>query len=285
MARLVTYRVQDIVGAPGTTGLIGQFASRHSGTGTALLRDTAHQLLARGATRVLGPMNGSTWARYRFALQEPSSATNVLPFLGEPSNPVEYPAQFIAAGFRETAGYESRITRDIHAANSRATAAEATASARGIVVAPIELARFDDELRALHELSVRTFAGNLYYSPIGVEEFISAYTPMRALLDPSFVLLARAADASLIAYVFAYPDPVSLHAGRPHRLILKTLAVDPAWRGIGIGALLVERLHLAARARGLTAVIHALMHVDNDSMKISAHTTQLFRRYAMYEFP
>ena len=111
------------------------------------------------------------------------------------------------------------------------------------------------------------------------------YRPMRALLDPALVLLARDADASLIGYAFAYADPLSVEAGRPHRMILKTLAVDPAWRSIGLGALLVERLHIAARSRGLSSVIHALMHVANNSMKISAHTAQLFRRYALYEHP
>ena len=230
-------------------------------------------------------MNGTTWGRYRFAVPDPASETAAPPFLGEPVNPPEYPAQFAAAGFREGARYESRITRDIAATNPRAAAAEATARAKGIRVAPLDLARFEDELRDLHQLSVRSFADNLYYSPIGADEFAAMYRPMRALLDPALVLLARDADASLIGYAFAYADPLSMEAGRPHRMILKTLAVDPAWRSIGLGALLVERLHVAARSRGLSSVIHALMHVANNSMKISAHTAQLFRRYALYEHP
>ena len=285
VARLATYVRHDLVGAPGETGLVGHYAATDPDAAVELLRDATARLLAAGARRVLGPMNGTTWGRYRFAIIEPSGDTSAPPFLGEPVNPLDYPAHFARAGFRETARYESRITRDIAAENPRAVAAEATARARGITIAPIDLARFEEELRDLHQFSIRAFAANLYYSPIGAEEFAAMYRPMRALLDPAMVLLARDADASLIGYAFAYADPLALEEGRPHRLIVKTLAVDPAWRSIGLGALLVERLHAAARGAGLSVVIHALMHVANDSMKISAHTARLFRRYALYEYP
>jgi GNAT superfamily N-acetyltransferase len=288
VARLAVYVRHDLAGAPGDTGLIGHYAATDADAAIELLRDAASRLTGAGVRRVLGPMNGSTWGRYRFAVPDAASAasaTSAPPFLGEPVNPPEYPAHFAAAGFHEADRYESRITRDIAAANPRAAAAEATARARGVRVTPLDLARFDDELRDLHELSLRSFAENLYYSPIGAEEFAAMYRPLRALLDPALVLLARDADASLIGYAFAYADPLSLEGGRPHRMILKTLAVDPDWRSIGLGALLVERLHAAARGKGLSSVIHALMHVANNSMKISAHTAELFRRYALYEHP
>lgn len=285
VARLATYVRRDLVGAPGETGLVGHYAATDADAAVELLRDATQRLRAAGVQRVLGPMNGTTWGRYRFAITERSDVTSAPPFLGEPVNPPEYPAHFTAAGFREAARYESWITRDIAAANPRAAAAEMTARDRGITIAPIDMARFEDELRDLHQMSVRAFASNLYYTPIGAEAFAAMYRPMRALLDPALVLLARNSDGSLIGYSFAYADPLSLEGGRPHRLIVKTLAVDPDWRSIGLGALLVERLHVAARRAGLSTVIHALMHVANDSMKISAHTAGLFRRYALYEHP
>ena len=285
VARLATYARRDLVGAPGESGLVGHYAATGADAGVALLLDATRRLRANGARRVLGPMNGSTWGRYRFTIAESSGETSAPPFLGEPVNRPEYPAHFAMAGFRDAARYESRITPDITAENPRAAAAEATARGRGITIGPIDLARFEDELLDLHQFSVRAFAANLYYSPIGAEEFAAMYRPMRALLDPALVLLARDGDARLIGYAFAYADPLSLEGGRPHRLIVKTLAVDPAWRSIGLGALLVERLHVAARAAGLSVAIHALMHVANDSMKISAHTARLFRRYALYEHP
>lgn len=282
VARLATYRRHDLAGAPGTSGLVGHYAARRADAGVALLRAAVARLRAAGVARVLGPMNGTTWSRYRFAIADSTDAQPA-PFLGEPVNPPEYPGQFAAAGFRVATSYESRIARDAAVANPRAVAAEPVVAARGIVIVPLDLARFDDELRDLHALSTRAFAGNLYYSPIALETFEAMYRPMRNVLDPAFVLLARAPDGSLAGYAFAYPDPLDLRDGRPYRLIVKTLAVDPAARSFGLGALLVERLHAAARERGIPSIIHALMHVDNDSMKISAHTADVFRRYVLFE--
>lgn len=284
MARLATYLREGLTDAPGTSGLIGHYAARDTAAGTALLQHAIAQLRTHGATRVLGPINGSTWQRYRFALTSPPGEPVEPPFLGEPVNPPAYPAHFTAAGFRQVAAYESRISDDISTANPRAVAGEATIAARGITVAPVDLARFDDELRDLHALSLRAFADNRFYSPIDATAFDALYRPMRELIDPDLVLLARGAEGQLVGYVFAYVDPVGLRDGRPYRLVVKTLATDPAWQGLGIGAVLVERLHAAARRKGLGAVVHALMHATNNSVKISAHTARVFRRYALYEF-
>lgn len=283
VARLATYLRQDLHGAPGVTGLIGHYAATDPDAGVALLRDAVRRLRDQGAARVMGPMNGSTWARYRFVVEEPGADPVRPPFLGEPQNPRDYPRQFAEAGFRELAWYESRITYDLTTTNPRATAAEQEARARGIAIAPLDLDRFDDELRDLHALSTRAFSGNLYYTPIAQATFEAMYRPMRALIDPDFVTMARTAQGQLIGYAFAYPDPLDLADGRPQRLIVKTLAVDPEWRSLGLGALLVERLHAAARTKGLRAIIHALMHVANNSMKISAHTAGVYRRYALYQ--
>lgn len=283
MARLATYMREDLTDAPGRSGLIGHYAARDAAAGTALLQHAIARLRADGADRVLGPMNGSTWQRYRFALAAHAGDPAEPPFFGEPTNPSAYPAHFTAAGFHQVAAYESRIGEDISAVNPRATAGEAAAAARGIAIGPIDMARFDDELRDLHALSLRAFAGNRFYSPIDAAAFDALYRPMREQIDSELVLLARGPEGQLVAYVFAYVDPLGLRNGKPYRLIVKTLATDPDWQGLGLGGVLVERLHAAARRKGLQAVVHALMHATNNSVKISAHTAQVFRRYALYE--
>ena len=59
--------------------------------------------------------------------------------------------------------------------------------------------------------------------------------------------------------------------------ILKTYASTRP----GVGHLLADTFHRAARDFGFTDVIHALMHVDNDSLKRSKrHAGKVFRRYA-----
>ena len=284
LARLATYIRHDLTGAPGVSGIVGHYASRDAASGPRLLMAAVSRLREQGAARILGPMNGSTWARYRLALPPRPGEPDEPPFLGEPVNPQGYPAHFTMAGFRQAASYESRISSDLGIANPRALEGEAALAARGITIAPLQASRFDEELRDLHALSTRAFADNPYYSPIDAAAFEAMYRPMRELIDPGLVLLAREDEGRLAAYVFAYVDPLGRRAGTPDRLIVKTLATDPDRRGIGLGAVLVERLHAAARDRGLGAIVHALMHAANNSVKISAHTAQVFRRYALYEY-
>ncbi len=66
--------------------------------------------------------------------------------------------------------------------------------------------------------------------------------------------------------------------------MLKTLATAPELRGLGLGAYLTDEVRRISLEKGFGAVIHALMHVTNDSRKISRHTASVFRRYALYQW-
>jgi ribosomal protein S18 acetylase RimI-like enzyme len=286
VARLSTHIREALTGAPGRSGLIGHFASQETEAGVALLRAASDLLRSRGVDRVLGPINGSTWARYRLALpvaeREAESspggrAEPAAPFLGEPQNPAAYVEQFIAAGLAPVAHYASTIGRLDAGGSARDAERAARVAAEGIVVAPLRMEAFDGELRTLHALSLRAFADNLYFSPIGEDEFLAMYAPMQRLLDPALVLLARDAAGALIGYILTYADPVV-----PGRLVIKTIAVAPEWRSLGLGGHLTATVRRAGHERGFVEGIHALMHVENASTRIAAEQMRLFRRYALF---
>lgn len=278
VARLAYGAREGFAGAPGTTGFVGWYDATDAGAGAALLRCAAGELLDDGAARVVGPLNGSTWARYRLALPRVAGVPDGEPFLGEPVDPPGYADHFERAGFRPYLEYESRIVR-APAADPRVEPAAARAAERGIAFRGIDAARFDEEIRAVHELSLLAFAENPLYTPLGFEPFAAMYAAARPLLDPALVRLAHGADGGLLGFVFAYTDPLS--ASGP-RIVLKTLAAHPAARGLGLGRLLTDAVHRVAAARG-AAVIHALMHVDNVSTNISGRSeSELFRAYRLY---
>lgn len=281
LARLAIYMREDLHGAPGRSGLIGHFAARDGECAVALLRDALRRLIHSGAVRVLGPMNGSTWARYRFALPALDGDLDEPVYLGEPVNPREYPAWFERAGLEPVALYESRVTRTLTQEDDRVRDAHRATVDRGLTIEPLDISNFDAALRELHALSAVAFAENRYYSPIAADAFVAQYAPFRAMLDPALVLLARDEHRVLRGVSFAYPDPLGAAAGS-RRVVLKTLAVHPDWRSMGLGGLLVARTHQAASERGHHAVIHALMHVANHSVRISSHTSGVFRRYALF---
>ena len=283
VARLAFTMADDVHGAPGRTGLIGWYESVDASAG--LLAHAARMLAAEGAARVLGPINGSTWGRYRLALPpEPADGAAEPPYLSEPTNPPEYPSHFQAAGFRVAAMYESALLERVAEPDPRRDELAERLRARGATVRPLDPARFDDELRALYDLSVAAFAQNLYYSPIGFEEFRARYLPLRPLLDPELVRLAEDAEGRLLGFVFGFPDLLTMRDGRPTRAVLKTLATAPAARGLGLGTFLGDEVRRVAHEKGYASVVHALMQADNASIAISRHSARVFRRYALYEW-
>jgi len=282
IARCTVQVVEGLHGAPGRTGVIGHYETVDRAAGTWLLVRGREWLVEHHARRVLGPMNGNTWARYRLALPPKPGETEGPPFLGEPLNPPDYPAHFASAGFEIGARYESRIDLEPGSAPVDEALARAIGE-RGIRVRPLDPDRFDQELEELFAMSLAAFADNLYYTPIEFAAFRTQYERIRPILDPGFVLLAHDPQGTLIAYQFAFPDPLSQEDGRATRAIVKTVATLPAARGMGLANHMLDLLRARAFATGYRSVIHALMHIANASMKMSArHRTEVFRRYALY---
>lgn len=281
VARLAVVSRADLVGAPGGSELLGWYEATDAEAGAELLRAST-RASPDDVARVLGPMNGTTWGRYRLALDSNPPADP--PFLSEPVNPPEYADHFVAAGFRVAAEYESAIVEELSAGDPRAAEFAARLASRGGSLRPLDQGRFDQELEAIYRVSIEAFAQNRYYAPIGLDEFRARYRPLQPILDPELVRLAVGANGALLGFVFAFPDLLSMEGGRPTGVVLKTLATSPEARGLGLGSLLTDEVRRIAHEKGYRAVIHALMEAGNASVRISRHTARVFRRYALYEW-
>lgn len=272
--------------AEGDSGVIGHFEAHEAAAARLVLAEACAALAGRGVRRVLGPMNGSTWGRYRLALPgEDALVSQPPPFLGEPVNPDAYPAWFEAAGFEVAARYESRVDESPQEPAADARALAARVAGAGIRVRALDLANFAAESRILFELSLAAFADNPYYTPIAWEEFQAQYEKLRGMLRPELVLIAEDAAARPVAFQFAYLDPFAQAAGAAPRAVVKTVATRPEARGMGLAGHMLDLLRERAVTLGARSVIHALMHVANFSMKMSSrHRSRVFRRYALYEW-
>ena len=285
VARLSYMTAAGLAGAPGWSGLIGHYEAAEQHAGIELLERARQALCEAGAVRVLGPVNGSTWARYRLALPHAQGENPAEPpFLSEPWNPPDYPGNFTRAGFRPAVMYASAIVRALAEPDPRRGELEARLRERGVTTRPLVLERFDEELEGIFGLTLAAFAQSPYYSPIELPEFRARYAPLRPLVDPELVRLAHDANGRLLGYVFAFPDRLHAPGGRPSRVVLKTLATAPGARGLGLGGYLTDEVRRIAHERGYAAVIHALMHAQNPSVRISRHTAEIFRHYALYEW-
>ncbi len=271
------WRVEGLAGYPEPVGTIGGYEARTREAGVCLLREAQSRFRDAGVQRVLAPMDGSTWGDYRCVLPDPTSPS--LPcFPGEPGCRAERAGDFPAAGFRECARYVSRIHHDL---SRRAVAAESPLRRRlaGIRIRTFDPTRAEDDLRQIHAVSLDAFASAPYFRPIPWEQFRESLRSSPAR-DPAWTLLAEDAEDRLVGFGSAYP-----WNDYGPSLVVKTLAVAPDRAPHGLGALLADELHSRAEAAGLKAVIHALMHADNPSVRLSRrYESDLFRSYALFEW-
>lgn len=264
------------------TGAIGHFAAAPGADARPLLEGACARLAAHGCAVAVGPMNGNTWRAYRFVVDRGEDP----PFFLDLDHPPEWPASFRSAGFTPIAEYESTIVADLHTTDPRVTRAAERLTRAGVRIRRINPTNADEDLRAIHHLSLAAFARAFLYTPIDEAEFLRAYRPLLPRVDPRFVLLAEH-EGQLAGYVFAIPDLLEGARGAPLRtVVIKTLAIRPDRVYAGLGAWLLADVQAAAVAAGFTRAIHALMHVSNVSRALSDHWhARRIRRYELYAKP
>jgi hypothetical protein len=248
------------------TAALGQFDCETAAVGASLIREAMALLRADGFGAVLGPMDGSTWARHRLVVESDGRP----PFLMEPSNPEHHVDAFEQSGLASVSRYVSAArTADVLPSTSPAPA--------GVRLRNFDPSRAEEELTRIHELSLEAFAANTFYQPISLEAFLASYRPVLKAVDPELVLLAEDEKGELRAFLFAIPNLVE--GPRPKAVVLKTYAS----RVKGGGSMLANAFHARARQRGFAEVIHALMHESNLSATHSGNAGgSVFRRYAWW---
>ncbi len=258
-------------------GRIGAFAATSAAATTKLLNAACLRCKEAGCGLVVGPMDGTTWRRYRFVIKTGETP----PFFMEPSNPEEYPRWWQEAGFEVDALYFSALVDDLTKVDPRlARVRERLIQSDDVTIRPIELARFGGELKAIHGVSLSAFASNHLYSAIGLEEFLAMYEPLRESVVPELVRVAEC-RGRIVGYCFGMPNFASDTEAKKC-VIVKTVAVFPGRQFAGLGNLLVAEVHQAAVERNFTRGIHALMHRSNNSLNLSAHYGKAFREYALF---
>jgi GNAT superfamily N-acetyltransferase len=133
----------------------------------------------------------------------------------------------------------------------------------------------------MFELSRKAFRSNFLYTPVSQAEFLAQQTTLLPFVMPELVLMAEQ-DGRLIGFMFAVPDALEARRGGDGTVIMKTLAVDPASTGMGLGGALFDLAQRAARDLGFRRAIHALFHDSNVSGRISGRYARTIRRYALF---
>ncbi len=261
-----------------TVGLVGHYAANDAAAGRAVLGRACRRLADEGCTCAIGPMDGATWYSYRFVTERGDRP----PFALEPWHPPGYPEHFRGVGFEPLARYVSAIGAGPD--TLRRTSVPDAPPLDDVHARPLDVDRFEEELRRLHGLVTTSFADNFLYTPLPEADFVALYRPYRTLIEPGLVRLLeqeRADGPCLVGVAFMVPDAAQAARGEPvDTAVLKTMAVHPRLTGQGLGRWMTERMHRAARARGYRRVVHALMHEDNVSRNLGHGP--LIRRYTLF---
>jgi len=248
------------------TAALGAFSCETAEAGAAAIRAAMEQLRKEGFAAVLGPMDGTTWAKHRLVVESDGRAS----FLLEPVNPAHYVDAFEESGLTIVSWYLSaERPSDIPMSGS--------AAPKGLSLRNLDMARAEAELTRIHALSLESFASNRFYQPIGLEDFLASYRPVLGVVDPELVFIAEDEAGELQGFLFAVPDYAE--GPKPGRVILKTYAS----RVKGGGSMMANAFHPRAKAKGFDRVIHALMHESNLSVTHSGNAGgKVFRRYGLW---
>ncbi|MDQ3109432.1 MAG: hypothetical protein M3R17_06015 [Bacteroidota bacterium] len=228
-----------------------------------------------GYNFILGPMNGTTWDTYRFCTN-PEAGT----FFSEMIHQSYYPQQWEKAGFTQMADYISTIDKIISCDKKATLELEQKFIANDIRFRSIDLNQYEQELSSLFSLCEKAFAKNFLYTPISWEIFRDKYLAVRPYIVPEMVLIAERADGSPAGFAFNFPDHL---CKTEKRMILKTLARDPANDLKGLGDVLGNLSQRYARDHKFNSIIHALIYSGNYSRDLSEqYSSSVFKHYALY---
>lgn len=245
---------------------VGKCKFKSQEAGERLLEQAGALAKAKGATALIGPMEGDTWHAYRLISERGSQA----PFLMEPTSADHDEPAFKAAGFSAISSYFSA---------SAPLAALPGAKPNDTDVFTVECWDGEDPVglfKQVHELSCAAFANNPFYKHISEADFLAMYQPVVPLLKQDLILFARDGGGKLVGFLFGIPNYAE--GPQPTSVILKTYASSQK----GAGHWLSYQFYVNAKAMGFETVIHALMHDDNlSAVRSGLNGADVFRRYAL----
>ena len=258
-------------------GAIGACQLPDAPSASEFLTQCADHLHAKhGCKNIVGPMNGNTWLKHRLLLESNGRPA----FAMEPMEPEHYLHAFTNAGFNILSRYSSS-TIDLQSEQRSFKGLEDKLVKKGILFRNIKPKQYEQDLEAIHRLSLISFANNFLYTPLPLNAFMQTYQKAKDNIDIDMVILAEW-HGKLVGFVFCMPDQSTETPDAPKTLIVKTLAVDPHARLAGLGSILVAKAHLMAQSKGYHEAIHALQHENNSSLRISQRfDAKVFRRYAL----
>lgn len=206
------------------TGYIGYIYSSSKETEETLLKNTLDWCKNNGINILIGPIEKNTWNEYRYKV------TNDYNFIGEPSQSLS-PNLFEKYGFKPEYKYYSYL-HDFK--NPKMIFVK---TKKNIKFRYVTDESFDKDIKEIYKLCMKSFKNNLFFGYISEEDFIAKY---KRFYDTFYVdILLVTENEKIIGFILGYWGP---KVDNQKTYIMKTIAVDPEYRGEGLSTNLYEKL-------------------------------------------
>ncbi len=250
-------------------GFIGHYAATSLGAGLELLELADWELKRRGVNTVIGPVDGSTWKRYRLMTQ----STGERSFPLEPVNPLSWNAHFQRSGFKVVKTYGTSINRDLEIKDPECQLLSTKLANQSVKLRSLNVHNLLWDLDGIYQVTMEAMKNNFLFSPADKALFLKEQMKLTTLADPELVVVAEQ-RGKIVGYLFSYPDT--------DRLIMKTIARDSDSNLKGLGRMLYQEVHSRAYEKGFREAVHALYATGNTASDISTMYGQSIRSYAVY---
>ena len=232
----------------------------------ALFEAAAGWVKAQGFPRMVGPMNFST----NYELGVLVEGFDASPAIMMSYNPRSHPALYEAAGLtKEKDLYAWELSSAVPPPEKVVRIADKLREREGIVVRPVDLSDYANEVRRIKEVYNAAWERNWGFVPMTDAEFDHLAREMRAIVRPELLLIAEV-KGEPVAFSMTLPDanealkvakgrlttwglPIGLvklvlASRRIKRLRLVTLGIKEGYRRRGLDAILyLETLRTARR--------------------------------------
>jgi hypothetical protein len=209
--------------------------------------------LKNKATALYGPINFSTWLPYRLF----SKTDNDIRFSFEPDRPVEYSTILKSEGFLTQQIYTSTGYKDIDNFVNPIKADYEKATNLGFSFEFFPETLSEDDLRDLHRLSVKIFADNYLSTPIDFNTFKMLYVSQAKKDNDRYSVFMLSSEKERIGFYLNFIEK--------EHFIMKTIGVDPKYRGCGLsnGAMYISISE--AQKTGINKVCAAMVKAGAQS--------------------
>jgi ribosomal protein S18 acetylase RimI-like enzyme len=255
--------------------LFGFFESQQNKVAANLLLSRAGVYLKNiGKTVMHGPINLSIWRTWRVSFPEPEQ-----PFFLEPFSRQYYKDLLISQGFEvkqkniSTISDVATISVDVDELYFK------ECIQRGFDFVILSKENFLKYVTAARDIALESFNDSWNFVALSLEEMIYDYQAFQAGLDLSFSFTIQDHDGQSVAFCLAMPD---VYCAQYQRLVIKILAVKPAYQGQHLGKAMLYYLYQKARQQGFQQVIFSTMRADNQNIFKLTKGKRVYRYYEAF---